>query len=152
MVAMTQPPCRNRAVVVAAIVLTWLAGAGAGPATAAAAEPPVRLTIVFMRSHSGPPHVAHLRCSGSRAGADGFLRDAGPASACARARRIATLLTTRPHPRACTQLYGGPERARVTGRIGGSRVARRFGRTDGCQIADWTKAQPLLPRPSNAVP
>jgi hypothetical protein len=110
----------------------------------------VRLTVVFTRD-KGVRHVAHLRCTGARSVADGFLRDVGAARACARARRVATMLTTSPQPRACTQIYGGSERANVTGHIGTRRVARRFSRTNGCQIADWTTAQPLLPRAHGAV-
>lgn len=128
-------------------------GAAAGDAFAHAgsAGPPVTLRVVFVRS-SGARHVADLRCTGTRARADGFLRDVGARRACARARRVETLLTTPPKRQACTQIYGGPERAVVTGRIGSRRVARRFSRTNGCQIADWTAAQPLLPRPSHNVP
>jgi hypothetical protein len=140
----------------ATVVVAWLVALVAGvPGSAAApaptdqagARPAVRLTIVFTRAN-GIRHVAHLRCSGTHATADGYLRDVGPARACARARRAARLLTTQPEKRACTQIYGGPERARVSGRIGARPVARGFSRTNGCQIADWTQIQPLLPRPS----
>jgi hypothetical protein len=123
--------------------------ASSGVAAAQAARPPVRLTVVFVRGN-GPRHVAHLRCSATRSTADGFLRSAGAARACTRARRAASLLTTPPARRACTQIYGGPERATVTGTIGGRRVARRFSRTNGCQIADWTAAGALLPHPRAA--
>ena len=128
-----------RATAAAALALA-LAGAGG-------ADPPVRLTVTFSRA-PGARHVAHLRCTGARASADGFLRDAGAARSCARARRIVELLANPPDPaRACTQIYGGPERARVTGRIGARRVARTFTRADGCGISDWNRARPLLPRP-----
>jgi hypothetical protein len=84
----------------------------------------------------------------TRSRADGFLRDVGARRACAHARRVTGLLSTDPDPnRACTEIYGGPERARVTGRIGSRRIARGFSRTDGCQIADWRTAVPLLPTP-----
>jgi hypothetical protein len=150
-----------RALCAAAVALSWSLPASAGaagangapdaPAAAAqAGRPSVRLTVVFTRG-DGARHVAHLRCSPTRSTADGFLRSSGGARACARARRIRTLLTTPPRTRACTQIYGGPERATVTGRIGTRRVARRFSRTNGCQIADWTAAQPLLPRPRGPV-
>jgi hypothetical protein len=114
----------------------------------AAAAPSVRLTIDFARRPGGGRGVAHLRCSASTARADGFLRAVGAARACAHARRIAGLLAGRPDPhRACSQIYGGPERALVTGTIGGRRIRRGFSRTNGCGIADWRRAMPLLPRP-----
>lgn len=44
----------------------------------------------------------------------------------------------------CTQIYGGPETARVVGRLDGKRVDAAFARTDGCGIARWELAAPLL--------
>jgi hypothetical protein len=115
--------------------------------TARGADDPVRLTVTFTR-RPGERRVAHLRCTAARASADGFLRDPGARRACAHARSIAGMLASDPDPnRACAEIYGGPERARVTGRIGGRRIARGFSRTDGCEIADWRRAMPLLPRP-----
>jgi hypothetical protein len=127
------------AVVVGALVFA-LAGAGSDDA--------VRLTVTFSRE-PGARHVAHLRCTASSARADGFLRAVGVRRGCATARRLATFLASRPDPnRACSQIFGGPERALVAGTIGGRRVRRAFSRTDGCNIADWRRAMPLLPRPS----
>jgi hypothetical protein len=45
---------------------------------------------------------------------------------------------------ACTQQYGGPETARVTGTLRGERVDARFSRENGCEIARWEDAAPLL--------
>jgi hypothetical protein len=132
----------------AAIAAVALAAAPRGATAAArAAGDPVRLTVTFTRD-SGPRRVAHLRCTATRSRADGFLGTVGARRACAHARRVTGLLSTDPDPnRACTEIYGGPERARVTGRIGSRRIARGFSRADGCQIADWRSAMPLLPRP-----
>ena len=64
---------------------------------------------------------------------------------CAQARSLAALLTTQPEQdRACTQIYGGPQTARVTGTIDGVKLDRRFTRTNGCEIADFTRAAALL--------
>jgi hypothetical protein len=142
---------RRRAGAIAVVGLLAATFAGpvtAAPAPTAAGEATVRLTVTFVRDDGAARHVAHLRCTGSRAHADGYLRAVGARRACRQARRVARLLTTAPPRRACTQIYGGPERARVAGSIGGRRVARAFSRTNGCQIADWTRAVPLLPRPS----
>ena len=120
-------------------------------ATIAAATPaPVTLTVHYANG----PHaerVAHLRCRGDSARADGFLRTSAR-PACRRARKIATFLASQPSSkRVCTQIYGGPQRARVTGTIGTRHIDRRFKRTDGCQVADWQYAIPLLPRVHGAV-
>jgi hypothetical protein len=113
---------------------------------AAATPAPVTLTVRYTND-SGVEHVAHLRCRADSARADGFLRDAGAATACRRARTIASFLATRPSSkRICTQIYGGRQRARITGTIGTRRIDRRLKRTNGCEIGDWQHAVPLVPR------
>ena len=55
------------------------------------------------------PRVLHVP-------ADGFLRAVGASRACAHTRKIVGLLTSRPRTdRACSEIFGGPERAVVTG-------------------------------------
>lgn len=44
----------------------------------------------------------------------------------------------------CTQVYGGPQTATVTGTFRGEPVDARFSRTDGCQIARWDEHATLL--------
>lgn len=46
--------------------------------------------------------------------------------------------------RACTQQYGGPQRATVTGIVDGTPVETNFARTDGCEIAAWNAAADVL--------
>lgn len=45
--------------------------------------------------------------------------------------------------RVCTQVYGGPEVATVTGTIDGKPVAANFSREDGCAIARFDAVSPL---------
>jgi hypothetical protein len=45
---------------------------------------------------------------------------------------------------ACTQQYGGPETATVTGTFRGQPVDARFSRQNGCEIARWQDASALL--------
>jgi hypothetical protein len=86
-------------------------------------------------------HRATLTCRGGSARATGWLARS-PARACRRARR----LPAAPRPdRICTQIYGGPQTARITGRVGARRVDRRLSRTDGCQIDEWDRMVPLVP-------
>lgn len=47
-------------------------------------------------------------------------------------------------PKLCTQQYGGPQVAVVTGSINGRPVNVTFRRTDGCEIARWRAMAPLL--------
>lgn len=49
-----------------------------------------------------------------------------------------------PMDTACTQLWGGPQTAHVTGTLDGQAVDATFSRSDGCQIARWDALEPLL--------
>ncbi|MEU2514039.1 SSI family serine proteinase inhibitor [Streptomyces syringium] len=44
----------------------------------------------------------------------------------------------------CTMIYGGDQKARVTGTWAGRPVDARFDRTNGCEIARWNKFSELL--------
>lgn len=59
-----------------------------------------------------------------------------------------------PRRTACTQVYGGPGTARVTGQLRGERVSASFDLTDGCEIARWRRNAALLGAPGvgHAVP
>jgi hypothetical protein len=48
----------------------------------------------------------------------------------------------------CTMVYGGPERATVTGTWRGQHVSAQFSRTNGCEISRWSRMVPLLPAPA----
>ena len=45
---------------------------------------------------------------------------------------------------ACTQQYGGPQMATVEGTLRGEPVSAEFSRVNGCEIARWRDAAPLL--------
>ncbi len=47
-------------------------------------------------------------------------------------------------PKLCTQQYGGPQVAVVTGSFHGRPVHTVFRRTDGCEIASWNALSALL--------
>jgi hypothetical protein len=46
---------------------------------------------------------------------------------------------------ACSQIYGGPQEARVVGTVRGRAVDAAFRRTDGCEIARWNRFDFLFP-------
>lgn len=48
-----------------------------------------------------------------------------------------------PEGKACTLLYGGPEQARVSGRLRGRPIDSTFTRSDGCQIDRWQQLYEL---------
>ncbi len=49
-----------------------------------------------------------------------------------------------PADRACTEIYGGPQTARVTGTYRGEAVDATFDRTNGCEISRWDAHVALL--------
>lgn len=105
----------------------------------------IELTVVY-DDGSGRTTTGTLTCRGADRRAEGALDGrATPAELCAQARGIADLLTSEPDKdRACTQIYGGPETATVTGTIDDDEVERRFSRTNGCELADYKRAAGLL--------
>lgn len=139
-----------RRLALAAVALALAAAAGGcgeaddGPSAPAAAGA-IELTIVY-DDGSGRKTTGTLTCRGADRRAAGALDGrASPAELCKQAEGNAELLTTPPDKgRQCTQIYGGPETAHVTGTIDGERVDRRFTRTNGCEIADYTRAAGLL--------
>ncbi|MGW7414820.1 SSI family serine proteinase inhibitor [Streptomyces sp. NPDC054863] len=52
----------------------------------------------------------------------------------------------------CTDQYGGPARARVTGVWAGRPVDASYRRTDGCEISRWDAMRPFLPVTSSGMP
>ncbi|MFD0369412.1 SSI family serine proteinase inhibitor [Streptomyces sp. NPDC059071] len=51
-----------------------------------------------------------------------------------------------PADQLCTQQYGGPATAHITGRWQGRSVDARFSRANGCEIDRWENLRPVLPR------
>ena len=69
-----------------------------------------------------------------------------PGRACAVLQAVgARYLPEVPEDLRCTQIYGGPETARITGTWGSKVVDATLSRTDGCQIARWNGLAGLLP-------
>jgi Subtilisin inhibitor-like len=93
--------------------------------------------VVWPQGVGGPSRTWTLTCDP----VGGSLSAAR--SACSRVTRQAL----RPLPRdsICTQVYGGPQKARVTGQIDGRAVDARFSRTNGCEIHRWNGVRYLFP-------
>ena len=75
------------------------------------------------------------------------------AAGCAALKANAALLSPAPRPtdQACTQQYGGPEEATVTGAVDGKAVEAKFSLRDGCEIARWKAAKDILGSTGGAV-
>lgn len=140
---------RGRAALAALAVAALAAGVAVGAAAGGGGDV-TSLQVVFRETPDAGPQRATLRCSGDRAAGTGRLR-AVAKRACRVARRERAVLRGGQQDRPCTQVYGGPQTARVTGRLDGARIDRRFDRADGCGIADWRRVEPLLPRTRGAA-
>jgi Subtilisin inhibitor-like len=107
---------------------------GSGAGTSAATE----LTIsVQPQGAGGPAREWTLRCDP----AGGTLPRAQEACSQLTAEALEPLAPGT----VCTQIYGGPQKARVRGRIDGSPVDARFSRTNGCEIHRWDTLRFLFP-------
>lgn len=67
------------------------------------------------------------------------------AAACTQLARRAHPFAAVPKDAVCTQIYGGPQQALVTGRFRGRVIRARFSRANGCEIARWDRVRLLFP-------
>lgn len=104
----------------------------------------VELTITLTEAPGGAEHEFVLLGSGGEVSEGSTLPD--PHTALAAVEQFGEeIFFPVPRPdRICTQQYGGPQVAVVTGRFRGREVHSRFSRTDGCEIARWRTMAALL--------
>jgi hypothetical protein len=77
---------------------------------------------------------------------------ARPARACTRlASAGEKVFAPTPKGMACTEIYGGPQKARVVGVVAGARMWATFRRADGCEIARWNRISPWLLPPGGVT-
>ena len=87
-----------------------------------------------------------------------FEGDAGerdPKAACdavaAAKDRLLVLSDPDREPEFCTEIYGGPDKASVTGTVDGEPVDAEVARNNGCGISDWDSLKPLLGPPTGTL-
>ncbi|WP_427134261.1 serine protease inhibitor [Pseudarthrobacter sp. S9] len=104
----------------------------------------VDLTIVLTEAPGAPEYTFRLEASDGTVSGATSLPD--PAAALEAVQRYGedTFFPEPGPPKLCTQQYGGPQIAVVTGWFLGRKVHSRFSRTDGCEIARWRAMAPLL--------
>lgn len=110
-----------------------------GPPTTAQPSPGDELTIRYDNGN-GTVSTWTLTC----APAGGNHPD--PKAACAALQSHEVALQPVPPDRACTEQYGGPQTATITGTWRGQPVNSMLSRTNGCEIARWDALAGLLPR------
>ncbi|MFJ3958767.1 serine protease inhibitor [Arthrobacter sp. NPDC090010] len=117
-------------------------GTSTSPGTPSGADA-ISLTVARVDQPGAATVTLRLECRAGKAAAGSTVPD--PAAACALLNSQPGLLGPAQKPgTACTDLYGGPETARVTGTLNGKPVEAKLSRTNGCSTAQWTALAPLL--------
>lgn len=110
-------------------------GSGAGDA---------ELSITIKASTDGKAVNYTLVCKGGAPMAESQHPRA--AAACSALKKNAAILNPASPPKgiSCTQQFGGPQVASVTGEVNGTPVETSFALRDGCEIGAWNAAKDLL--------
>jgi hypothetical protein len=104
----------------------------------------VDLSIRLIEAPGAPEFSFRLVADGGSAAAGCTLPDPAAALEALRQHGEEVFFPQPGPPKLCTQQYGGPQVAVVTGRYLGREVHSEFSRTDGCEIARWRAMAPLL--------
>ena len=96
---------------------------------------------VSIRGSEAPTKAWTLHCPPG-----GTLPDA--ADACRKLGQIDDPFAPVPEGTACTQIFGGPEIADVTGTFNGKAVDTQFSRGNGCELERWKRVGFLFPNVS----
>ena len=102
------------------------------------AAPATVLEISVTPGGEAPTKIWTLRCPDG-----GTLPDA--AQACEQLEKLDDPFAPVPRNTACTQVYGGPQEADVSGTFRGRPVQAHFDRGNGCEIERWDKVAFLFP-------
>lgn len=135
-------------VILAGLVFAFTACADDGTSSGPIADPTpldqTKIELSLSIRADGQNESAHytLICSGSAAAKTS--EHPTPSAACELLAASPQILDPVPADQMCTQQYGGPATALVTGTRAGQPISREFDLKDGCGISDWRNALPLL--------
>ncbi len=120
-----------------AVVMAAACAGGASPAPASKTD--LQIEVWPQGTDKGGSQSWTLRCDP----AGGTLPNAD--AACRALDALKDPFAPVPKDAMCTQIYGGPAVARVTGTFRDQRIDTTFRRTDGCQVDRWEKHRFLFP-------
>ena len=113
------------------VLLLLLVSAGCGGGSSSSAATDLHITV-WPQGKAGTSISHTLNCPQGK----GTLPEAS--AACAKLRRVDTsAFAPVPAGTACTEIYGGPQTARVSGRLAGKSIEADFEHSNGCEIARW---------------
>ncbi len=98
------------------------------------------LQVEFDRGDGTEPESWTLTCVGNASGSHPEAE-----AACAHLAGMEDPFAPLPPDSVCTEQYGGPQTAHVTGRWKGQPVDLELSRVDGCHISQWDSLAPLVP-------
>ena len=127
------------AIVIAALIAVVGCGAGSAARTASPAPADLKITVWPDGRAEGDAKTYTLRC----APAAGTLPKV--ATACSKLVPLPRPFGPVSRDVVCTEQYGGPQQALITGRYNGRSVWAMFSATNGCQISRAKRIAFLLP-------
>ena len=99
--------------------------------------PEAQLHVTVRETKDGETYEGDLKCPHN-------TRELSPASMACAALMDPHLLDEPAQDMACTEIYGGPETATISGTLNGEEIDLKLDRTDGCRIDQWERALPVL--------
>ncbi len=102
------------------------------------------LAITVVPSQGAPEVDYTLVCTSGTPAAESSHPNAAAACAAIKANPDILAPSKPTSSQACTQQYGGPQKATITGVVDGVAVDSSFARTNGCEISAWDAAKDVL--------
>ena len=130
-------------VIALAALLSFGCGGGSGEAPRPPADPATATSLEITLWPGGRDgeqlRLGTLTCDPP----GGNARD--PAAACAFLEEGIPVVWQDRGDQICTEIYGGPEQARIVGSVRGERVEVELSRRNGCEIDTWDQSIAVLP-------
>lgn len=122
------------------LLLLTACGASEDALDTGAAPPPSELSVAYDAGDGSASVTWTLVCGAPVSGTHPEAE-----AACAHLQELEAPLAPLPPDMICTEQYGGPQTARVTGRWAGEPVDLELTRSNGCSISQWDGLVPLAP-------
>lgn len=148
----------RRLALTAVVSLAALAAAAPGAAAAAGPLPLPLMPLSLLQNDDAGTHLTVVVAGSGNPEADGtYELECDPAGgshpvaqhACDRLAQLpgesADPFVPVSRDAMCTQQFGGPATARITGTWQGRHIDSTFERTNGCEIGRWNSLRPVLP-------